>query len=251
MGLNSNIPPEVKVCAVEDYLAVRKGSTQIREELGIRLSTFQAWLRKYEMNGPDGLYPRKRNTSYPSSLKLEAVREYLDGGGSMDAMCRKYGIASHSILQQWIALYNEGHEDFKTHHAREGKPMAKGKKTNYEEKVQAVLFCIEHNCDYQMVCDHFEVTYHQIHSWVQKYKEQGEQGLVDCRGKRKNPEGCSEAEKATAQMRKLEAENQRLRMENDFLKKLNEVERGRSAAGFTGETSMKQSRRYTKKKDIR
>lgn len=47
MSLKSKIPPEQKIQAVEDYLANRKGSTQIREELGIRLSTFQAWLRKY------------------------------------------------------------------------------------------------------------------------------------------------------------------------------------------------------------
>lgn len=251
MGSKWKIPPEVKVCAVEDYLAIRKGSTQIREELGIRLSAFQAWRRKYEMNGLDGLYPRKRNASYPSSLKLEAVKEYLGGGGSMNAMCRKYGIASHSILQQWIALYNEGHEDFKTHHAREGNPMAKGKKTSYKEKVQAVLFCIENNGDYQMTCDQFGVSYHQIYSWVQKCKEQGEAGLVDRRGKHKTPDGHGESEKTASQMRRLEAENQRLRMENDFLKNLNEAGRGRSAAGFTGRTSMRQSKRYTKKKDIR
>ena len=47
MSLKGKIPSELKIQAVEDYLAIRKGSTQIREELGIRLSTFQAWLRKY------------------------------------------------------------------------------------------------------------------------------------------------------------------------------------------------------------
>ena len=55
MSLKGKIPPEVKIQAVEDYLAIRKGSTQIREELGIRLSTFQAWLRKYQTEGPAGL----------------------------------------------------------------------------------------------------------------------------------------------------------------------------------------------------
>ena len=59
MSLKGKIPPEVKIQAVEDYLAIRKGSTQIREELGIRLSTFQAWLRKYQMEGRSGLYPKK------------------------------------------------------------------------------------------------------------------------------------------------------------------------------------------------
>ena len=41
MSLKGKIPPELKIQAVEDYLSIRKGSTQIREELGIRLNTFQ------------------------------------------------------------------------------------------------------------------------------------------------------------------------------------------------------------------
>ena len=41
MSLKGKIGPEEKIQAVEDYLEMRKGSTQIREELGIRLSTFR------------------------------------------------------------------------------------------------------------------------------------------------------------------------------------------------------------------
>lgn len=47
MSLKGKVPPELKVQAVEDYLAIRKGSTQIKDELEVRLSTFQPWLRKY------------------------------------------------------------------------------------------------------------------------------------------------------------------------------------------------------------
>ena len=63
MSLKGKIPPEVKIQAVEDYLAIRNGSTQIREVLGLRLRTFQAWLRKYQMEGRSGLYPKKHVTS--------------------------------------------------------------------------------------------------------------------------------------------------------------------------------------------
>ena len=59
MSLKGKIPPELKVQAVEDCLAIRKGSKQIREELGIRLSTFQTWLRKYQTEGHAGLHPKK------------------------------------------------------------------------------------------------------------------------------------------------------------------------------------------------
>lgn len=224
MSLKGKVPPELKIQAVEDYLAVRKGATQIREELEIRLSTFQAWLRKYQTQGPQGLYPRKGFTSYPASVKLEAVEDYLSGGGSLDAMCRKYGISSHAVLQQWITLYNEGHRDFKTRRAQEESSMAEGKTLSQEEKLQAVLYCMEHQLDYRQTSEQYQIAYQQIYSWVKKYQEQGEAGLIDRRGKRKPVSEYSDEEKANARLRQLEAENRRLQMENDFLKKLNETE---------------------------
>ena len=127
MSLKGKMPPELKIQAVEDYQAIRKGSTEIIKELGIRRSTFQSWVRKYQMEGRSGLYPKKHVTSYPSSLKLAAVEYYMGGGGSLDAMCRKYGISSHAVLQQWITLYNQGHRDFKTRRAREEIDMAEKK----------------------------------------------------------------------------------------------------------------------------
>lgn len=159
MSLKGKIPPEVKIQAVEDYLAIRKGSTQIREELGIRLSTFQAWLRKYQTEGPAGLHPKKGFTSYPSSLKLAAVEDYLNGGGSLDAMCRKYGISSHAVLQQWITLYNQGHREFKTRRAREETDMAEKEKLSQEQKLQAVLYCLEHRLDYRQTSEQYKITY--------------------------------------------------------------------------------------------
>lgn len=55
MSLKGKIPPELKIQAVEDYQAIRKGSTEIIKELGIRRSTFQSWVRKYQMEGRSGL----------------------------------------------------------------------------------------------------------------------------------------------------------------------------------------------------
>lgn len=77
MSLKGKIPPELKIQAVEDYQATRKGSTEIIKELGIRRSTFQSWVRKYQMEGRSGLYPKKKFTSYSSSLKLAAVEDYF------------------------------------------------------------------------------------------------------------------------------------------------------------------------------
>jgi len=244
------IPAEIKIQAVEDYLAIRKGSTQILDELGIWRSTFQAWLRKYEIEGPEGLHPRKKNRIYSPELKIAAVREYLSGGGSLDAMCRKYGIHSHSILQKWINLYNQGHDDFKTHHMREGESMTKGRKATQDEKIQAVLFCLEHDCNYQLACEYFSVSYQQIYRWVQKYNQHGEAGLIDRRGRNADYLLCGKSEKKTARLHQLEAENRRLQMENDLLKKLNELERGCLRTEFVKKQFMKPLKRSVKKRNI-
>lgn len=39
-------------------------------------------------------------------LKIQAVEDYLSGGGSLDTMYRKYEISAHAVLQQWITLYD-------------------------------------------------------------------------------------------------------------------------------------------------
>ena len=77
------------------------------------------------------------------------------------------------------------------------------------------------------VSEQYKITYQQIYSWVKKYQEQGEAGLLDRRGKGRPVAEYSAEEKAAAKLRQLEAENRRLQMENDFLKKLQELERGR------------------------
>lgn len=102
--------------------------------------------------------------------------------------------------------------------------MAEKKKLSYEEKLQAVLYCIEHRLDYRQTSEQYRITYQQIYSWVKKYQGKGEAGLLDRRGRRRPPAEYSEEKKAAAKLRKLEAENRRLQMENDFLKKWNELE---------------------------
>lgn len=178
------------------------------------------------MYGAQGLTTVQKNKYYPESIKLQAVRDYLDGRASQHAICRQYEISAHGILQQWIKKYN-GHEILKSHNSQGDKLMTKGRKTTYDERVDIVAFCIANNDDYQKTAERFQVSYQQVYTWVRKYNEFGEAALTDRRGKSKNPEEMTESEKLTAQLKLLEAQNKRLQMENDFLKKLDEVERRR------------------------
>ncbi|WP_195990357.1 helix-turn-helix domain-containing protein, partial [Clostridium sp. D53t1_180928_C8] len=76
-----------------------------------------------------------------------------------------------------------------------------------------------------LTAEKYKVSYQQVYTWVKKYKENGYDALVDRRGKNKAFDELSESEKFVAQLKLLEAENRRLKMENDFLKKLDEIER--------------------------
>lgn len=103
--------------------------------------------------------------------------------------------------------------------------MAK-RNTTLEERIEIVRACLAGGKNYREGAEQHQVSYTQLRQWVQKYEAKGIEGLVDRRGKRKREEEMSETELLRAQLRLKEAENYRLKMENDLLKKLRELERG-------------------------
>lgn len=106
--------------------------------------------------------------------------------------------------------------------------MTKGISTSWREKIEIVLYCIAHNKDYQNAAEVYNVSYQQIYQWVKKYELGGEETLKDRRGRKKTEEELTPEDRINLEMKKLKAENERLRAENAFLKKLEELERGRS-----------------------
>lgn len=226
MGRKAKVPLQKKIEAVEEYLNGAKSKSQILTLLQISKNAFEKWVSKYKSNGKDGLITNKKNRYYAEDLKLKAVKDYLNGAGSLMQICSKYEITSYSLLQQWIKKYNS-HERLKSHNVKGDRFMTKGRKTTFEERVEIVSFCIANNYNYQMAADKFQVSYQQVYTWTKKHEEYGSESLSDRRGKRKGLEELSETEKLAAQLKLLEAENNRLKMENDYLKKLEEIERRR------------------------
>ena len=105
--------------------------------------------------------------------------------------------------------------------------MTKGRKTTWEERIQIVLDCLGNGKDYQGTAETYEVSYQQVYQWVKKYEDGGDEALKDKRGRKKEEAELTPEEKIKLQMKKLERENERLRAENLFLKKLEEIERRR------------------------
>lgn len=193
---------------------------------GIGESTLRQWIINYQSLGIEGLKTTSKNSSYTSELKLIAVKDYLAGGGSIADICKKYRIRSTKTLRQWIMKYNS-HEELKSSGIGGVSIMTKGRKTTYEERIEIVKYCIEHQNDYAETAQHFQVSYQQVYSWVIKYENNGVEALQDKRGKRKLVDEMSEVEKLRAENKLLQSENRRKQMEIDFLKKLEEIERGR------------------------
>jgi transposase-like protein len=175
---------EVKIREVLNYLNKEKSISQICNELDISDTVFREWVRKYNVSGPEGLMPSAKNKIYPPDIKQLAVEDYLSNKGSLDKICSKYNISCHRVLRRWIMKYNN-HNITKSHSTEEKKIMIKGRKTTYPERIKIVGFCIENNDNYQLTSDKYQVSYQQVYTWVRKYKKDGQEALLDHRGKDK------------------------------------------------------------------
>ena len=91
---------------------------------------------------------------YSKDLKLQAVKDYLSGVGSRDDICAKYKIRSKAKLQQWISMYNN-HNKINSSVTRGGNIMIKGRSTTYNERIDIVKYCIDHENNYAETAQKF------------------------------------------------------------------------------------------------
>lgn len=189
-------------------------------------STILEWKYKYDKYGLKGLKESSTWKKYSKELKLAAIRDALSGEYSIREVARLYELSDASLLRGWIRKYNS-HREFKDTSQGRTSSMTKGRKTTWEERIQIVLYCMSNGKDYQEAATTYHVSYQQVYQWVKKYEDGGDEALKDKRGKKKEEVSLSPEEKINLQMKKLERENERLRAENLFLKKLEEIERRR------------------------
>ena len=199
-----------------------KAATQ---KYSITKTTLAKWRKRYRMYGFEGLEARSHNRSYSAELKIQAVKDHLEGGLSQYQVIDKYKISSTTQLANWIKKYN-GHSSLKAYSGGIS-AMTKGRSTTWQERIDIVLYCLSNGQDCKKTASQFQVSYQQVYGWVKKYETGGEESLRDGRGRTKAPEELTEAERTNLAMKKLAYENERLRAENAFLKKLQELERRR------------------------
>ena len=216
---------EEKVRIVKKYLVGESGIRNVAVEAGVDPATIQRWIMQYETEGAAAFLPHKRN-SYSAELKLQAVREYLSGDGSLMELAKKYGLRNKKQIQDWLKVYN-AHGDFNSvKFSGGGSYMKQGRDTTQEERIQIVKDCLASGKNYGEMALKYKVSYQQVRTWTLRFEEMGEAGLEDRRGKRKkNQAPRTELEKAQIEIEQLKHKLYLAEMERDLLKKLDEIER--------------------------
>lgn len=216
---------EEKLDAVKRRLEKKESCEKIARSIGASPEVVRAWVRNYEVNGVSA-FERNGNRHYSEHEKIEAVRFYLDGKGSLFDTCKEFKIPNHGSLQRWIKLYN-GCELKASPGGGKSKVMTKGRKTTFEERIKIVEDHIKTGNSYDETAHKYSISYQQIYQWHHKYLEKGIDGLKDGRGRTKPEEEMSEIEKLKAENRLLKAQLENKELENLFLKKVKEIERRR------------------------
>lgn len=210
--------------AIIDYINGNKSRTQICKDLNISTRTIQDWAGIYNKHGIAGFQRKRKNSSYSKEFKLKVIKEYQDGEGSSIDLALKYDISS-GLLRTWIRQYND-HIELKDYYPKQEVYMAESRrKTTLEERKEIVKYCIEHSRNYKETASIYEVSYSQVYSWVKKYDNQGEDSLIDKRGRHKADDEVDELERLRRENIRLKRQLEEKDMLTELLKKVQEFER--------------------------
>ena len=151
---------------------------------------------------------------YSYQEKLEAVIRVVEGGMGCKASAKIMGV-SHGLVERWVARYRQ--------FGPEGLLLKHG---SYDGafKVSVIEYMHKNHLSLSETAVKFGIpTEVTVGKWERIYYEEGPQGLyIERRGRNKNMSSKPKKKKISNENEEdLIEEVQRLRMENEYLKKLN------------------------------
>jgi len=157
-------------------------------------------------------------TKYNEEFKLMVVQEYLTGSHGYRSIAKKYGIGD-SPLRRWVRAYQE--------FGRSGLSVKKKKQYySVQFKIDVLNFMKRTGASYQDTAIHFNLNNPTlITSWNRRFLKEGIEGLQDkSKGRpsmsKKSKSTVIKQEKNMSREEQLERENELLRLEVAYLKKL-------------------------------
>lgn len=161
---------------------------------------------------------------YSDELRMEVVRE-IEKGGTIKGTARKYGV-DRNCAREWYRHYQMD--------GTAGCTRQKYQEYSAEFKLNAIEYMEVNDVSLSQTCTVFGIPHiATLWSWRKTYFEKGYEYLQNARKGRplQMPKKSQKPQKDLTREEQLEAENQQLRMENAYLKKLNALvaEREKSA----------------------
>ena len=224
MSRRERFTPYEKEQACLDYINGNHSRSEICNCLHISTRTIQDWAAIYKKYGILGFTKKTKNRSYSKEFKMKLVKKYISGEASSVDLAHQYDISS-GLLRNWIKMYNANIE-LKDYNPKQEVYMAKARrKTTIDERKEIVNYCIEHNHNYKETAALYNVSYSQVYSWMKKYDSDGEEGLIDKRGRHKRDDEVDELERLRRENVRLKHQLEEKDMTVELLKKVKEFGR--------------------------
>ena len=99
-----------KVEIIEAYINGHVGHSRLQDIYGVHPDTIYGWITRYENYGITAFSQGVGNKCYTKDVKLQCVRAYLNGEGSLNEIVARYNLSSNSILRNWVRCYNANME---------------------------------------------------------------------------------------------------------------------------------------------
>ena len=215
---------EFRAKVAQEYLDGKGSYYSLADKYHVGRATIQKWVATFRIHGISAFISSNKNNTYTKAFKISCVESFYKGEGSIYNISGKHNIYP-SVLESWIKLYNTNRE-LKDYSPKPEVYMAEARrKTTIEERKEIVEYCIAHNRNYKETANYYDVSYSQVYSWVRKYDQKGDDGLLDNRGHHKSDDELSELEllrRENMRLKKKLEEQEKIAL---LLKKVQEFER--------------------------
>ena len=152
---------------------------------------------------------------YDLAFKLAVVKAYKNGEGGHKFLAKKFNIPSYSTVQKWVNVYQVLGEQALVR-------KRKNKTYTVQFKLDVLNYKLRTGKSYQEVANTFGMSeFSLIANWYKTWTQKGVDGLSRPKGRPlMSKKKCNQSKQKLTREKELERENELLRAENAYLKKL-------------------------------